>query len=171
MINDLTVNKLMLLHILNKTNIPIDSSELADFIIRNDYSDYFGVQQYFSDLLKSAFIYKISQDKKTFYIITTEGSNTLDYFTNRIPREYYSVLDEFCSTLISKNGDVVLYTASTTESSANKYELACSISKNGIEVLSLNVSDLTKELSSSAEKLWKDNGKDIYQSIKNKLGL
>lgn len=171
MINDLAVNNLIILYILNKTNLPIDSSQLTDFMIQNDYSTFFDAQQYFTNLHKSNFIHKINQNKKTIYMITPDGSNALNYFINRIPKHYYNVLDEFCLKIINENSDITIYDSIVLQNDNDKYEVNCKITKNNFEILNIKIYDLTKEHSEKVSKLWKDNGKEIYKCLQVKLEL
>ncbi|HAN09496.1 MAG TPA: hypothetical protein DCP90_02670 [Clostridiales bacterium] len=171
MINDLTINKLILLYILTRVNAPIDNSELIDFMIKNEYSDYFNIQQYMADLLKSRLVHKINQNRKSLYMITPDGSTALQYFTNRIPKDYVDVMDAFCSNIMNKYADFTLYNSKVSEYTKDKYQLECFITKNEIEILNIKIPELSKEKAKYISEHWKNNAKEIYECIKNKMDL
>ncbi|HCC06720.1 MAG TPA: hypothetical protein DEP72_00945 [Clostridiales bacterium] len=171
MINDLTINKLILLYILTRVNAPIDNSDLADFMIKNEYSDYFNIQQYMAELLKSRLVHKINQNRKSLYMITPDGSIALQYFTNRIPKDYVDVMDVFCSNIMNKYDDITLYNSTISEYAKDKYRLDCFITKNEIEILNIKIPELSKEKAKNISEHWKNNAKDIYECIKTKMDL
>ena len=169
MINDLTINKLIILYILTKTNSPMDNSDLVDFMLQNDYSDYFNIQKYLGDLLNSKFIHKINQERKSYYMITPEGANALEYFTNRIPKDYIDVMNTFCAKFINDYEEVILYNSNIYEYASEKYQLNCSITQNNTEVLNIKFSDLSKEKAENMCECWKNNATLIHEYLKEKL--
>lgn len=53
---ELAQNKLLLLYIIDKSNSSLTNNELTELVLKNNYMNYFLVQQYLSELIESGFI-------------------------------------------------------------------------------------------------------------------
>ena len=71
-----TLYKLMILYMLNKLEYPLTNTQITNFILEKDYTNYFTVQQTISDLLSSELITAESTHNNTRYRITDEGKET-----------------------------------------------------------------------------------------------
>lgn len=88
-IPDSTVNKLKLLFMLDKMEIPLTENSIIDICTsRNDWLNYMDCKEILWQLLEVGFIYKTSgeSDDEIRYGITYEGRNCLSHFYQRIPQ-------------------------------------------------------------------------------------
>ncbi|MBO4462153.1 MAG: DUF4364 family protein, partial [Lachnospiraceae bacterium] len=80
-----TLYKLIILFKLDKSEIPLSNTNISDFILAMDYTNYFTLQQTLSDLENSKLITSENPTSKdTLYRITDNGKVTLEYFSDRI---------------------------------------------------------------------------------------
>jgi len=83
---ELAENKLILLYIIDKVNIPISNLQITKIILENKFMNYFMLQQLLNELCTSNYLLYKNIDNKAFYTITPLGKQTLSYFTGHIPQ-------------------------------------------------------------------------------------
>ena len=75
-----TLYKLIILYMLDKVDFPLTNAQLSDFILDQGYTTYFTLQQAINELLESELIGAESVRNSSFYQITQEGRDTLEFF-------------------------------------------------------------------------------------------
>ncbi|MBQ2864804.1 MAG: DUF4364 family protein [Clostridia bacterium] len=98
---DSTINKLKLLFLLDKMEIPLTENNIIDICTsRNNWINYMDCKEILWQLLEVGFIYKNEADNdECRYGITVDGRNCLSHFFLRIPQS----LREEISTFIKEN--------------------------------------------------------------------
>ena len=79
-----TLYKLIILYLLSKVNFSLSNSQITDFILEKEYTDYLTLQQALAELIDVKLIHVEASAKNSLYQITPEGEETLGYFENRI---------------------------------------------------------------------------------------
>lgn len=80
-----TLYKLIILYMLNKVNFPLTNSQLSEFFLEKNYTTYFTFQQVITELVDSHLISVEIVRNSSYYHITSDGSQTLGFFVNKIP--------------------------------------------------------------------------------------
>lgn len=80
----LAENKLIILYLIEKIEIPLSNSEICQFALEKNLMDYFSVQQYLSELVESGLLEMATENNSTRYTITSDGEDTLNYFIKHI---------------------------------------------------------------------------------------
>ena len=80
-----TLYKLIILYMLNKVNFPLTNAQLTEFFSEKNYTSYFTLQQVINELIDSHLISVETVRNTSYYHITSEGSETLGFFVNKIP--------------------------------------------------------------------------------------
>ena len=85
---DTTVNKLKLLFVLDKMEIPLTENNIMDICTsQNTWLTYMECKELLWQLLEVSFIYKTNEDfEENRYGITMDGRNCLSHFFLRIPQ-------------------------------------------------------------------------------------
>lgn len=98
---DSTINKLKLLFLLDKMEIPLTENNIIDICTsRNNWINYMDCKEILWQLLEVGFIFKNESDKdEVRYGITIDGRNCLSHFFLRIPQS----LREEITTFITEN--------------------------------------------------------------------
>ena len=91
----LTLYKLIVLYILNKVKFKITYSQISEFILEKEYTNFMTLQQVISDLQDTELIKTDTLMNRTYFSITDEGRNTLSYFGNRIGDAIIQDIDAF----------------------------------------------------------------------------
>ena len=60
--NELAINKLYILYILSKMEIPLSNSQIINIFMENDILDYFSLQQYLHELKDANLVSSIEEE-------------------------------------------------------------------------------------------------------------
>ena len=76
--------KIILLELMERADFAMSNSQLTNFFLDQQYTDYFTVQKSISRLEETGLATSQSSHGNTIYSITDEGSRTLELFRERI---------------------------------------------------------------------------------------
>ena len=91
----LKLYKLIILYFLSQTRQPISNAILSDFILKNNYADYFSIQETLSALTDDRMIFLEKTYSKAFYTIAPKGLETLDFFGHLLPDDTKFQIDQY----------------------------------------------------------------------------
>ena len=90
----LTLYKLIVLYMLNKVDFKLTNSQVSEFILDKEYTNFLTLQEVISELTDTELIKTETMMNRTFLSITDEGKNTLSYFGNRISDAIKADIDQ-----------------------------------------------------------------------------
>jgi len=160
-IQELAENKLIILYILNRINMPITDEQLSKIILDNKLMNYFYLRQYLDELTDSNFI-NIIEEK---YIVTIEGLEILKLFFTRIPSDIRQKIDEYILLNKEKFRQESQYIATYYKKSDNEYIANCKVIENDIVLIDLSINVVTSEQAKQICNTWKQKSQDIYGYI------
>lgn len=164
-----TLYKLIILYMLNKVNFPLTNSQLIDFFSEKNYTNYFTLQNVINELVDSHLISVEKIRNSSYYHITSEGSETLGFFVNKIPGAIIDDIDIYLMSnkyeLRNEVGTIADYYKSTNQD----YIVHCQVKEGQGTLIEINLSVPTKEEASSMCNKWKDASQDIYKYIMKSL--
>lgn len=79
-----TLYKLIVLKMLDQADAPLSNSQISEFILGKEYTNYFTLQQILSELDESGLVTVSSMRNTSLYRITDPGRDTLEYFGDKI---------------------------------------------------------------------------------------
>ena len=79
-----TLYKLMILYMLSKAGFPLTNTQISNFFLSEEYTDYFRVQEVLGDLVDADLILAESTHSNTQYTLTAAGKETLGFFKDKI---------------------------------------------------------------------------------------
>ncbi|MBZ4644714.1 MAG: hypothetical protein PWR27_1870 [Petroclostridium sp.] len=170
-VHDITENKLILLFILDKINIPLTNSQITELVMKDSLMNYFILQQYLSELINAAQIITYEEKDKQFYKLTPGGRMTLSYFENRIP---FSIREKILQTISEKKKDFkqsAEIISNYTPRNENEYIVECKIIENRTPLIELKLNVGTKKQAKHICEHWKKNSEQIYSQIISALTL
>ncbi|MDD5899948.1 MAG: DUF4364 family protein [Lachnospiraceae bacterium] len=165
----LMLYKLMILYILDRIDFPMTDSQLTDFFIGKNYTDYFTLHETINDLSEDNFIAKEVVRNKTLYHITEAGGEALSFFFKDISPAARADIDEYLSAQRYQLKEEQSTPADYYEIKHSEYLTECKILDRDSVILEVRV---TVSNEAEAERLcnnWKDNSTDIYTYIVTKL--
>ena len=71
-----TIYKLTVLYMLDKAGFPLSNTQLSNFFLEHDYTDYFRVQEVIGNLVDADLILAESTHSNTQYTLTSAGKET-----------------------------------------------------------------------------------------------
>lgn len=164
-----TLNKLIILYIMDQINFPITNGQITEMIISQDYMDYMTLQGTLSELLTSDLISSRKQSNRTEYRITETGSQTLSYFQNRvsdpIKKEVRQYLKEHAYSMRSEVSVIADYYRTTN----NEYAVECRIVEGGVDIINLIITVPTEVQAQATIIKWKEKNQEVYASIMQML--
>ena len=80
---------------LNKVDFPLTTSQISEFVLDRDYTDYFHLQQVLSELVETGLLRRRTVSNSSHYELTDEGSKTLSYFENDLSQDIRNEIEEF----------------------------------------------------------------------------
>ncbi|SHF13564.1 MULTISPECIES: DUF4364 family protein [Caloramator] len=166
-VTDLAINKLIILYILNKLNKPSTNSQLTQIILENNLINYFTLQQYISELINTGFINTITDNKKQYLVISSKGSDTLNFFLNRIPDAKIEQLDDYFE---NKNESTQkIEPAAEYMPIKDGFEVNLILKKGAKNLIEIKLPVKTMEDIELIRTNWKNSGEDIYNNLTNLL--
>lgn len=90
-----TLYKLIVLYMAQQSREELTNSQISQFVLDRDYTDYFHLQQVLSELVETGLLKKRTVSNSSHYEITEEGSKTLFYFEKDLSSEIKKEVEEF----------------------------------------------------------------------------
>lgn len=162
---ELAENKIILLYILDKINMPISNLQITKLILENKFMNYFMLQQILDDLCNSSLLSSSVSDNKTFYSITDKGKTTLSYFPGLIPPGIKVLIDNNISPIKQNIRNETLVTADYTPESENEFIVTCKVNEDNFTLMDLKVTVGTKNDARTICDNWNKHSQAIYAEI------
>lgn len=157
-----TLYKLVILYMLDKVDFPLTNTQLSDFFLEKEYTDYFTIQQVLHDLTDSDLTGTQSTHSNTQYSITPAGKETLHYFQDKISDSIKQDVNAYLSdrkmTLRQENSVIADY----YKTPEHAYAARCQIKEHGVARLDLTLTVKTKEQAEAICESWKSTNEDVY---------
>ncbi len=161
--------KLIVLYMLNKVDFPLTTSQISEFVLERGYTTYFKLQQAISELVESEFVRETSTHNRTFYHLTEEGGETLQFFQNEISEAIQKDIDQF---LFDKKYDLKNESSIRADYYRNtnqEYSVRCQVLENDHPLIDLTLAVPTEEEAKTVCSHWNKNHQEIYAAIMAKL--
>ncbi|NBK93762.1 DUF4364 family protein [bacterium 1XD21-13] len=160
-----TLYKLIILYMLNRVTFPLSNSQLSEFILEKEYTDYFTLQQTIHELTESKLIRQEAVHNATLYRITEEGRTTLTYFVKKISSAIRKDIDTFLSEhkyeLRNEHSTPADYYRTTT----GEFAAHCRVLERDSVLMDLT---LTVPVEAQAKAIcdhWKGKSQEIYATL------
>lgn len=164
-----TLYKLIILYMLDKVDFPLTNAQLSDFILDQGYTTYFTLQQAINELLESELIGAESVRNSSFYQITQEGRDTLEFFGNRISETIRSEIDDFLKEKKYELRNEVSVIADYYKTTHHDFEAHCEIRDRTHHLIELSLMVPTEEQAEAVCNQWKAKSQDIYAYLISEL--
>ncbi|MEG0308077.1 MAG: DUF4364 family protein [Clostridium sp.] len=162
---NLAENKLLLLHIIDKIDLPISNSQLTEIVLENNFINYFTLQEYIDELLSSNLLMKISQNDKVRLSISDKGKEVLSLFQNRLSEKALDALDSYINVKMNMIKKEATIFADYTIENSNSYIVSLGASENNIPLMEVKVTVASNKQARELCTKWKNNPSDLYTKI------
>lgn len=165
----LTLYKMIVLYMLKRCDSPLSKSQIYDFMLDNDYTSFLTLQEVFSELAEAALISEKTVANRTYLEITDDGSQTLEFFGNRINPSIRSQIDDY----ITENGMELRNEASILadyqKTGENEFTVHLRARENGQNLIDIKIPIPTEDMAENMVRNWHEKNQEIYQYIFSQL--
>lgn len=165
----LTLYKLIILYMLNSVKFKLTYSQISEFILEKEYTNFMTLQQVISELQEAELIKSDTLMKRTYFSITSEGQNTLSYFGNRIGEAIIQDIDTFLAErhLELKNESSI--TANYYKTTSGGYETELAAKERDNDLVNIKLSVPTENMAETICNNWYNKNEEIYQYLMGAL--
>ena len=150
---------------LDKAGFPLSNTQLSNFFLEYDYTDYFRVQEVISNLVDSNLIIAESTHSNTQYSLTTAGKETLSFFSNKITdgitQDVMSFFNANRMTLRQETSVIADYYKTTHQS----YAVRCQVRSDNQSLIDLTITVKSKEQAEAICSNWRKQHEDVYMYL------
>lgn len=154
---------------LDKVDFPLSNTQISNFFLEQDYTDYFTVQQIISGLLDSDLIRAESTHSNTQYYITSLGQETLKFFGDKISpaiqKDLVSYFEKNKMELKNENSVIADYYKSTVPG----FDVRCQIKEKDSPIIDLTIHVKTKAQAEAVCKNWQEQNTEVYAYLMDML--
>lgn len=165
----LTLYKLIVLYMLDRVDFPLTKSQISDFILGKEYTNFLTLQQAIGELTDAGLITAQSVRNRTHLSITREGRETLNFFGNQINESIKADINDFFKENEMQLRNEVSILSDFYKSTSGEYEAHLTAKDKGINLVDITISVPTKETASTICDNWQRKNQEIYQYLISQL--
>ena len=154
---------------LDRVTFPLTTAQISDFILGKEYTNFLTLQQVFSELTDTGLIEARSANNRTHLTITSEGTETLQFFENRISLAIKSEIHAYFQEKEYILREEVSVVSDYYKSTTGEYEAHLIAKERDVNLIDLTLSVPSKELAESICNNWMTKNQDIYQYLIEQL--
>ncbi len=165
----LTLYKLIILYMLRKVSFPLTNAQISDFILGQEYTSYFHLQQAISEMLEADLVTAEVIRNTSYYRMTEEGKKTITYFDNQIPDPIKEDIDRYLDENSYELRNEVSVLADYYKTPEQDYTVRCQVREGSSTLIELN---LTVPEESNAKAIcgsWSKKSQEIYAHLMKEL--
>ncbi|MBS6397271.1 MAG: DUF4364 family protein [Clostridiales bacterium] len=169
MADTLTLYKLIVLKMLDQVDSPLSNSQISEFILDKEYTNYFTLQQVLSEMDETGLVTVSTSHNSSLYHITDIGKSTLEFFGDKISDAICRDIDIY---LEEKEVDIrnsLAVTADYFPGSSNDYLVRCQVREENSTLIDLTLSVPSEKQAVSMCNHWSEKSQDIYAYIMKNL--
>ena len=145
------------------------NSQISQFVLDRDYTDYFHLQQVLSELVETGLLKKRTVSNSSHYEITEEGSKTLFYFEKDLSSEIKKEVEEFLKDCGVQAEQRIQTPADYFETPQGGYAVRCQYIEKDTTILDLTLSAPNLEAARAICRNWPKKSPDIYTAVMGEL--
>lgn len=164
-----TMYRVMILYMLNQVEYPLTNTQITNFILEKEYTNYFTVQEILSDLISSQLITAESTHNNTRYRITPYGQETLGFFHAKISD---AIKEDIRTYFVKHNFDLKQETsvyADYYKVPGGEYAVRCRIRNLETDIVDLTLHVSDRQQAEAVCQNWKKNHFPIYEALMDTL--
>ena len=165
----LTLYKLIVLYMLSRVDFPLTKSQIGDFILEREYTNFLNLQQAIGELIDANLITAQSIRNRTHLLLTKDGSQTLTFFGNQISATIKEEIDEYFKTNEITLRNEVSILADYYKSTSGEFEAHLVAKEKGVNLIDITISVPGEETAAVICDNWQKKNQDIYQYIITQL--
>jgi predicted transcriptional regulator len=162
---ELAENKLLLLYIINRLNLPVSNAQLTELVLKNNMMNYFLLQQYIDELVSAEFLRYANMSGSKRLMMTEKGKKVLEMFGDRVSEKKCEIVNEY----IEKNWDEiekdVTISADYTIEKKDNFIVSLKAMEKDKLLIDIRFNVPTNKNARDLCTKWKENYADMYEKI------
>lgn len=165
----MTLYKLIVLYMLKKVAFPLTKTQISDFILGHEYTNFLTLQEVFADLIEADYVIEEVVRNRTFLNMTEEGRNTLSFFENRIS----DAIKEEISTYLDENKleirEEISVQSRFYKNTSGEFDAQLIAKDNDTVLINLILSVPTEDMAQNVCDNWQQRNQEIYKYLTTQL--
>lgn len=165
----ITIYKLMILYMLSHVSFPLTNSQLSDFFISYNYTNYFSFQQAVNELLETNLIHSHAHHGSTKYELTSQGEDTVKFFGSKLNPDAMEDMDHYLKQnnfkFVNESSNIAEY----YQNSDLDYIVHFEVREGKTKLINLELSAMNEKTAKYMCDKWRDKSSDIYKYIISNL--
>lgn len=164
-----TVYKLIVLYMLQNAESTLTNSQISEFILDKEYTNYFHLQQAVSELVEADLIEMQTRSNISHYSLTEEGKKTLSYFQQELSAEIRREVKAYLKSTGQESRERIITPADYYLNPQGNYSVRCRLIEKNISLIDLTMSAPNLEAAESMCRKWAGKSQEIYGKIMEEL--
>ena len=165
-----TENKLIVLYLIDKMDVPLSNSEISQFILEEDIMNYFDLQQIMAELLETSYLEAIGESGSVRFILADEGVSALEFLENQIRRDIRLRINRYAAEHRKTMKKALEVTANHFYDHDNlEFIVKCGLYEDETMLMEVNLSVVTRDQAKLICQNWKENVNKLYGNIITEL--
>ena len=164
-----TLYKLIVLYMAQQSKEELTNSQISEFVLDREYTDYFHLQQVLSELVETGLLKKRTVSNSSHDEITEEGSRTFYYFEKDLSAEIKKEIDEFLADRGVQVEKRIQTPADYFTTPQGGYAVRCQYIEKDTTILDLTLNAPNLEAARAICRNWPKKSPDIYTAIMGEL--
>ena len=154
---------------LRKVNFPMTNTQFSDFILEHGYTSYFHLQEALSDMIEAKLLETETIRNTTYYRMTEEGANTINFFDNQISDDIKTDIHKYLEDNAYELRNEVSVIADYHKAAGADYIVTCKVKERDGELINLELSVPTEDAAKAICNNWKRKNQDLYAYLMQEL--
>ena len=165
----LTLYKMIVLYMLNRSDVTLSKSQIYDFILENEYTTFLTLQEVFGEMRDQKLVVEKISRNRTYLELTDEGKEALRFFITEINPAIIQQVDDFLkkNRIRLRNESSIL--ADYLKRTSGEYEAHLMAKENGEAIIDLKLAVPTEEMAAFVCDRWQKESQTIYQYLVDRL--
>ncbi|MCR5507356.1 MAG: DUF4364 family protein [Lachnospiraceae bacterium] len=165
----LTLYKLIILYMLDKVDYSLTKSQVFDFMLDKNYTDYFTLQKVMNQLTDDSLIESKFKRNASHLTITGKGKETIGLLKNDISDPIRAEIDKYLTDNEVQLRNEVSISADYYKSTAGEYVAELTARERNTDLLSIRITMPTEDAASEICNNWQKKNQDIYAYLMENL--
>ena len=165
----LTLYKMIVLYMLNRSDVTLSKSQIYDFILENEDTTFLTLQEVFGEMRDQKLVVEKISRNRTYLELTDEGKEALSFFITEINPAIIQQVDDFLkkNRIRLRNESSIL--ADYLKRTSGEYEAHLMAKENGEAIIDLKLAVPTEEMAAFVCDRWQKESQTIYQYLVDRL--
>ncbi len=163
------VIKLTILYILSRVDTPISNSQITNYVLENDFTDYFTIQSLMGELIDDGFVWKKTVRNRTFYSLSDSGRESFQALSGELSQKIRDDADEYIKKNAMKIREESDVGSTYVETSLGTYNVHLYIDEAGERIFEIGMIVADKEKAQRMCAAWQKKSEELYPLVFEKL--